>query len=139
MNAESMAPLPQDVHDLLAELEAPPRLIAHLTLVHQVALELTHVIDRTWPDIPFDRQAVLRGAAIHDIGKVIYPEELREPGKQHEEAGVALLQRHGFSAEQARFARTHGQWRDDPAVQLADLLVALADTIWKGQRDEQLE
>ena len=38
----------------------------------------------------------------------------------------------------ARFTRTHGVWSSE-ALALEDLLVALADAIWKGQRLEELE
>jgi putative nucleotidyltransferase with HDIG domain len=139
MDAEDMVPLPQEVCDLLEKLDAPPRLIAHLTVVHHVARELTHDLAERWPDLPYNQQAVLLGAATHDIGKVVHRDELRRPGQRHEEAGVVLLRQHGFSSEQARFARTHGQRHNDPAVTPEDLLVALADTIWKGKRDEHLE
>lgn len=37
----------------------------------------------------------------------------------------------------ARFARTHGQI--DEGSPLEDLLVAWADKLWKGKRDETLE
>ncbi|MGI8857814.1 MAG: HD domain-containing protein [Thermomicrobiales bacterium] len=134
-----LEPLPPEVRELLDTLNAPPRLIAHLRLVHHVAFEVTTMLDRTWPGLPYDRQAVLVGAATHDIGKIVHRHELSEPGRQHEDRGVTLLRQHGFSEEQARFARTHGQWESDPATMLEDLLVALADTIWKGQRDENLE
>jgi hypothetical protein len=39
--AGGMRALPREVAELLAELEAPPRLAAHLRAVHDVACELT--------------------------------------------------------------------------------------------------
>ena len=129
--------LPSDVSALLQSVKAAPRLVAHLILVHDVAGQITAAMNETWPDVPFDRQAVCIGAATHDIGKVLYPEELSQPGRRHEEAGETLLLQHGFSEAQARFARTHGRWQE--ADQLEDLLVALADKIWKGAREEALE
>lgn len=134
-----MQPLPQQVLDLLKELEAPERLVAHLALVHDVAVALIQALDQTWPGLTYDRQAVLIGAATHDVGKILYRQELTGPGKMHEAYGPALLQRHAFPEEYARFARTHGQWDSEPAPNLEDLLVALADTIWKGKRNERLE
>lgn len=134
-----VVPLPRQVVDLLTELGAPPRLVAHLLLVHQVAVELSQAMARTWPDVSYDQQAVLLGAATHDIGKATYRHELERPGHQHEDAGVTFLLQHGFPPQQARFARTHAQWRDDPTTTIEDLLVALADTIWKGKRDKELE
>lgn len=134
-----MAPLPMQVRNLFAQLDASSRLVAHLTLVHDVALQLTAVLDRVWPGLSYDREAVLLGAATHDIGKVLHPHELSGPGRRHENAGVALLIQYGFPPQHAQFARTHGEWRDDPASTLEDLLVALADKIWRGKRDAELE
>jgi hypothetical protein len=34
---------------------------------------------------------------------------------------------------------THARWREEPEVTLEELLVALADSLWKGRRDHQLE
>jgi hypothetical protein len=118
-------------------VNAPPRLVAHLTLVHNVAGQIADTIDKTWPDLQFDQRAVCIGAATHDIGKAIYPEELSQPGNRHEEAGEKLLIALGYTEAQARFARTHGRWQETD--QLEDLLVALADKIWKGTREEALE
>ncbi|WP_437193326.1 hypothetical protein [Planctomicrobium sp. SH527] len=43
-----------------------------------------------------------------------------------------------MSPDLARFCRTHGAWSQE-SLSLEDLLVALADTIWKGQRLEELK
>jgi hypothetical protein len=134
-----LKPLPSEVGTLVSQLHASPRLIAHLTLVHDVACQLTARLDEVWPGLPYDRNAVQLGAALHDIGKTIHPEELTHPGHAHELAGEALLQAHGFSGSLARLARTHGQWTEDPSSQPEDLLVAIADTWWRGKRDEALE
>lgn len=129
--------LPPEVIALLTRYAAPPGLIAHLIIVHDVASTLIQQIDMLWPQLDYDREAVLIGAATHDIGKVIYPNELTGPGTQHEEIGPQLLQDSGFSPDRARFARTHGQWSQEAALE--DLLVTFADKIWKGKRDEALE
>ena len=134
-----LAPLPAQVVSLLEALHAPPRLVAHLRLVHDVARTIISRIDQAWSNLVYDRQAVLIGAATHDIGKIIHPEELTHPGHEHEKAGEALLKALGVSEQIARFARTHRQWADEPQGQLEDYLVALADTLWRGKRDEQLE
>ncbi|MES2459029.1 MAG: HD domain-containing protein [Armatimonadota bacterium] len=131
-------PLPPNVQQLLAATGSPPRLTAHLTLVHDAAQSLTERIHAAWPDVAFDREAVLFGAATHDIGKVVYPLEMQRPGDAHEEAGVWLLQQHGVAENLARFARTHGQWNDESA-KLEYMLVALADKVWKGKREDLLE
>ncbi len=133
-----MKPLPPSVEQLLVLSDAPPRLKAHLTLVHDAAQSLTEGIRAQWPAVRFNKEAVLFGAATHDIGKVVHPEELQGPGHAHEEAGVQLLLQFGVAEDLARFARTHGQWTEQE-VDIEDLLVALADKVWKGKRDDTLE
>ncbi len=131
--------LPAEVTDLLERLPAPPpRLAAHLRLVHDVALQLTATLQRDYPDLTFDREAVLFGAATHDIGKVVHPDELTGPGSAHEPAGRALLLAHDVPERLARFAGTHGSW-SDPDRTLEDLLVSVADKVWKGKRVAALE
>ncbi|GAB3164164.1 hypothetical protein GCM10027059_19780 [Myceligenerans halotolerans] len=44
----------------------------------------------------------------------------------------------GHDEPLARFAATHGAW-DVPDRQLEDLLVTLADKVWKGKRISDLE
>jgi len=106
--------------------------------VHDAAVEIVEGLRQQFPTLSFDEEAVLFGAATHDIGKILHPAELTGPGKRHEEDGPALLEHHGVPPELARFARTHGAWSDE-TLPLEDLLVALADAVWKGQRLEALE
>jgi hypothetical protein len=131
--------LPPEVLDMLAKYAAPPRLVAHLTVVHDVAVMLIRHLDASWPRLEYDKKRVLIGAATHDVGKTVYPNELTGPGVQHEEIGPQLLLESGFPETHARFARTHAQWDREAPVQLEDVLVAFADTIWKGKREESLE
>jgi hypothetical protein len=133
-----LRPLPSKVADLLVQTKAPPRLRVHLCLVHDTACQLTANLRSAWPKLVIDEQAVHLGAAIHDIGKVIHPDELNEPGFEHEDAGRTLLLELGWSASLARFPVTHARKLDanDP---IEDLLVAIADKVWKGKRDEALE
>jgi hypothetical protein len=119
-------------------LAAPPRLAAHLRAVHDVAWELADWLDQAYPAIAFDREAVLFGAATHDIGKILHPAELSGPGSKHEPAGYELLLAQGVADELARFARTHASW-GEPDIGLNDLLVSLADKIWKAKRVPDLE
>src|SRR5688572_4321116 len=105
--------LPSRASTLLEELDAPPRLRAHLTLVHDVALELVRQVRRRWPAFVFDAEAVAFGAAIHDIGKAMVREELSQPGSQHEALGERLLLERDIPPAVARFARTHAQWQRD--------------------------
>ncbi|WP_373922056.1 HD domain-containing protein [Streptomyces sp. T12] len=133
-----LRPLPPLVAALLHSLGAPPRLAAHLRAVHDVAVELVDWVRDRHPDLAVDRDAVLLGAATHDIGKTLHPEELTGPGSRHEEAGRNLLLDHGFTPALARFAATHGSWAG-PAVTTEDLLVSTADKVWKDKRVPDLE
>lgn len=129
--------LPVEAERIIREQNAPPRLVAHLTLVHDVAERLVDALLKKWPDLPVNREHVLLGAALHDLGKVVHSNELTGPGKLHEAAGEKLLLQLRVSAEVARFARTHGQCAG--GLPLEDLLVKTADMIWKGQRIDEIE
>jgi hypothetical protein len=131
--------IPVEAQRLLVTLNAPPRLVAHLALVHDAAAEILDAFQAQWPDVKIDRDAVLFGAATHDIGKVLHPNELTGPGNKHEHDGPGLLRQHGVSPELSRFARTHGAWKAESSLALEDYLVALADYSWKGCRSEALE
>ena len=133
-----MRPLPAPAAELLRALDAPARLGAHLRVVHDVAWSLTDALGRRRPDLEFDTTAVLFGAATHDIGKVVHVAELAGPGSLHEAAGEELLLRYGVPAHLARFAAGHSSWTA-PDATLDDLLVSLADQIWKGNRVPALE
>ncbi|MGW1178426.1 HD domain-containing protein [Kitasatospora sp. NPDC002543] len=136
MTTTALPPLPADVAALLHALDAPPRLVAHLALVHEVAGEIAGFCARE--GLAFDREAVLYGAATHDIGKTVHPEELSAPGSLHEPAGQALLLAHGVPERLAGFARSHASW-GGPGVTVESLLVSLADKAWKNKRVQDLE
>jgi hypothetical protein len=131
-------PLPAEMERILKQLQVCPRLAVHLSLVHDAAFEIVTGLAQRFPNLKFDHLAVLCGAATHDVGKVLHPNELTGPGSRHEAEGPALLERHGVASHVARFARTHGAWSREP-LEIEDLLVALADTTWKGQRIDTLE
>jgi hypothetical protein len=131
-------PLPEPAVALLEELEAPPRLAAHLRLVHEVACHLTEWVTVNHPAVEFDRTAVLFGAAVHDIGKTVHLAELSGPGSLHEQADYELLVAQGIDAHLARFARSHASW-DAADTGVEDLLVSLADKVWKAKRVAELE
>ncbi|WP_323747891.1 HD domain-containing protein [Catenulispora rubra] len=130
-----LRPLPPGAVEVLRAVGAPPRLVAHLRAVHDVAAQLV-----AWAaerGLPVDAEAVLFGAATHDIGKALHPAELSGPGAEHEAAGRDLLLRHGISPELAKFAAGHARW--DADTTLDELLVSLADKVWKGKRVAELE
>jgi hypothetical protein len=131
--------LPLEAKRLLETLNAPPRLMAHLAIVHDAAVEILGAFQARWPDLKIDEDAVLFGAATHDIGKVLHTNELTGPGNQHEQDGPGLLQQLGVSPERSRFTRTHGAWNTEANLALEDFIVALADHCWKGSRNEALE
>jgi hypothetical protein len=126
-----------DALALLAELEVPPRLLRHHELVLEAAIELCDGLARRL-GARFDAGEVQVGAALHDVGKLRHPEELSGPGHAHEAAGRALLLEQRVPEHLARFCTTHASW-DQPTLAIEDLLVALADKLWKGKRLAALE
>ena len=134
-----MQPLPKQVEEICQKVNAPPRLVAHLTLVHDVASSLVEEFQRRLPALKLDTRSVCFGAATHDIGKALHPAELVEAGSEHEAEGELLLKRLGVAKQLARFARTHAAWREDTSLALEDLFVTLADTCWKGKRVPELD
>lgn len=133
-----LRPLPIEAAELLHDVDAPPRLVAHLRAVHDVAGQLLEWIAARNLDLGINAGAVLFGAATHDIGKTLHPAELSTPGAQHEEAGRELLLNRGVDSGMARFAATHAGWSTKEAG-MEDLLVSLADKIWKNKRVPELE
>jgi hypothetical protein len=131
--------LPERVAALLVVARATPRLVAHLRLVHDVASRLLDAFSHAWPELQVDRETILFGAATHDIGKILQPDELFQPGSAHEIEGRRMLVAQGIDDRLARFAETHGGWKRGDDCTFEDLIVALADTCWKGKRSEQLE
>ncbi len=132
-------PLPSDASRLVAELNAPARLVAHLVLVHDVASRINKAISAIVVPLPFNPTVVEFGAATHDIGKALQPAELVHPGKRHEQVGRDCLVENGIPPSLARFAFTHGKDTASPDLKLEDLLVMLADKVWKAKRDQALE
>lgn len=134
-----MRSLPKQVEILCQTVDAPPRLIAHLTLVHDVAVSLIEEIKQSFPALSLYEESIYFGAATHDIGKSLHQTELIEPGNAHESAGEQLLLKLGFRKHLARFARTHAAWENGKSLTLEDLFVSLADNCWKGKRISELE
>jgi len=129
----------QDVAEaigLLRRLGAPPRLVKHHELVVEAANEIVGAITLE-TGLAVDRCRVLLGAALHDCGKIRHPDEMRGPGHEHERTGEKMLLEQGVPAEVARACRFHCDWASSEDFE--DLLVALADKLWKGFRDEKLE
>ena len=132
-------PLPRQAQELCREVGAPPRLVAHLILVHDCAYGIVTEMKKQFPDLQLDEDAILFGAATHDVGKAIHEEELSAPGRKHEAEGRDVLKKIGIPDNLARFAWTHANWQNDDGLPLEDLFVALADNCWKGRRVSELE
>ncbi len=121
---------------LLEKLGAPPRLMYHARIVAEAARTVSASIQSL--GITCDAQVIELGAVVHDAGKIRHPQELSQPGTLHEHAGETLLLSHGVQPEVARFCITHAQW-NLPGVTLEERVVALADKLWKGKREPELE
>jgi hypothetical protein len=125
-----------EAYAFLKEIGAPDKLIRHVSLVGEAAELLIEKLNRL--NVPVDARFVRLGVAFHDAGKIKYPEELRVKGNRHESAGEEFLLQQGLSPELARCCVSHGQWQTLDCS-FEELLVALADTLWKGKRNEELE
>ena len=137
--APNFKPLPDQALEICKSVHAPPRLVAHLTLVHDVACTLIGEFESRFPEVNVRAGDVLFGAATHDIGKAVCPEELVGAGESHTKKGFDVLKNFGIPEQRARFSVTHGNWREQSDVTIEDLLVALADKCWKGKRVPDLE
>jgi hypothetical protein len=130
---------PTSPHDALAWLAsrgAHPWLVRHHELVLEAAEEIVASMARF--SVELDRERVLVGAALHDAGKIAHAEEMSAPGHAHESEGERMLLAAGFDPAVARVCVTHAEW-SEPRATIEDRLVALADALWKGKRDEELE
>ena len=121
---------------LLAKLGAPARLLRHVELVGEAAEALLAGLAKL--NVPIRTDFVLVGVVLHDAGKILHPLELDQPGDAHEPAGQALLVENAVSPEVARVCLSHARWASLPNS-LEELLIALADKLWKGVRKPDLE
>jgi len=121
---------------LLNELGAIPRLVHHGQTVGEAADALTARLQSL--GVTCDARLIELGAILHDAGKIQHPQELSQPGTLHEQSGEALLLLHGVQPEVARFCVSHAGC-NVPGVSLEERVVALADKLWKGKREPDLE
>lgn len=126
----------EDAYELLTALGAHDRLVRHAQLVAEAAGRLIVLFQSFDIDVNFE--VIELGAILHDTGKIQHPSELREPGSLHEQAGQTLLLAHGVQPEIARCCVSHGAWNIS-GVSLEERTVALADKLWKGKRESDLE
>ena len=126
----------QDAYQLLQDLGAPQHLIQHVKLVGEAAEILIRQFQQL--NLEFDSDWIRLGVAFHDTGKILHPLELLEKGNRHEAAGETLLLSQGIDPKIARCCRSHGQWQQ-LECSFEELVVALADNLWKGKRYRELE
>jgi hypothetical protein len=111
-------------------------LTRHGEIVAESAAQLSAALTKL--GVTHDAAVVIVAAVLHDAGKIIHPEELDGPGNKHEAAGERLLIEQGCSPALACICRSHGQWDSDD-LSIEEVIVALADAVWKGERADQLE
>jgi predicted hydrolase (HD superfamily) len=122
--------------ELLVGLGAPERLLRHVELVGEAGdLILKQLASLA---VPVRQDFVRVGIVLHDVGKILHTAELNQPGAKHEPAGEDLLLSNGVSPEIARVCLSHARWTTMD-TSLEELLIALADKLWKGVRKPELE
>lgn len=129
-------PTPHDARELLRTAGAPSRLLRHAELVSEVAAELCTLLASN--GVALREDFVVAGAALHDIGKAKHQQELHEPGHLHEAYGESWLLAQGAHPTLARVCVSHAQWSSMECT-TEELVIALADKLWKGKRVPDLE
>lgn len=125
----------EDCERLLKENQAPKQLIKHLYLVSSVAKEISDYMSSM--EVRHNQSLVICGAGLHDVGKVIHQEELKQHGSLHEQKGREILLEQNVNPEIAQCCVAHGKWEETNKIE--ELLVALSDNLWKGKRNNNLE
>ncbi len=125
-----------EAYQFLQELGASTKLLLHVKLVGEAAELLISKLHEL--PVQFDENFFRLGIALHDAGKIIHPQELIAKGNNHEADGEKLLVSHGVDSKLARCCRSHSQW-ETMECSFEEICVALADTLWKGKRNSQLE
>jgi hypothetical protein len=126
----------KEVYTFLNEHGASPKLIRHAQFVVEAAKLLCEQLLRL--NITFGEHFIVIGAALHNAGKIKHPEELVQAGTLHEKTGEKFLLELGVNPKLARVCRSHAQWKR-LECSLEELIIALADNLWKGKRNEELE
>jgi len=126
----------EEAISLLRKLGAKNRLLTHIKLVGKAAKIIIAKLKKL--GLHINEKLVRIGVVVHDAGKIVHPEELAQPGNQHEQAGFELLLKNDVQPEIARFCLSHARWRETECS-FEELVVALADNLWKGKREEELE
>ncbi|MCG6192299.1 HD domain-containing protein [Leptospira sp. FAT2] len=122
----------KDGIELLKSLKASKSIIDHHETVVETAEKLLDQLPTVVKRL-IDRNIVLIGSSLHDCGKITKPLEEVKSGKAHELSGKKLLLSLGVSHKIARFCMIHSLTME--TLYLEELLVGIADNLWKGSRD----
>jgi hypothetical protein len=125
----------EQAFELLRRLGAPARLLMHVELVAEAGEAIICELESL--GAPIDKDFILSGIVLHDVGKTVHPSELDQEGELHGEAGRDLLLREGIEALLAGVCVSHSAWREAKTVE--ELVIACADKLWKGKRVADLE
>jgi hypothetical protein len=126
----------EEAHNLLLRMGAPQALVTHVRLVGEAAELLLTELRRL--GVPHDADFVRVAVVLHDSGKILHPEELDGGGDEHERAGEMLLRAQSVDPALARCCISHARWAQ-MQCSFEELILALADTLWKGKRNAMLE
>ncbi|MEM7431724.1 MAG: HD domain-containing protein [Pseudomonadota bacterium] len=125
-----------EAYELLRTLGASERLLTHVQLVGEAGEEILDAARDL--GVHVDEDLVRLGIAIHDAGKILHPDELTDVGSNHEASGMQLMLENGVQESIARCCVSHGDYYQE-GIAIEELLVALADKLWKGKREYILE
>ncbi|MCX2779953.1 HD domain-containing protein [Microbulbifer thermotolerans] len=126
----------EEAYQLLDSMNAPNRLKTHVRLVGEAAEILIQKCEDIGLNLDFN--FIRMGVAIHDIGKIVHHQEMTGPGSNHEPEGERILLNKGVSPKLARVCLSHARWQE-MECSTEELIIALADSLWKGRRAELLE
>lgn len=125
-----------DALEFLKSLEVPRHLLVHTDLVGEAGEDLIRALRSV--GLGFDQEFVRVGIVLHDSGKITHPNELFGGGSEHEPEGERLLLAYGVEPRLARVCLSHARWATMDCS-FEELLIALADKLWKGVRGDELE
>lgn len=127
---------PNEARELLERMGAPHRLLRHVELVGEAGEALLEELAGL--GVRIDARFVRIGIVVHDAGKIVHQCELTEPGSLHEPDGESALLARGVAPKLARVCLSHARWAE-MECSLEELVIALADKLWKGVRRPDLE
>jgi len=121
--------------ELLRRLGAPARLLVHVELVAEAGGAIISELESL--GVQIDKEFILSGIVLHDVGKTVHLLELGQEGELHGETGRDLLLQEGIEPRLAEVCVSHSAWNE--AKRIEELVIACADKLWKGKRVTDLE